>query len=65
MYLKMSFVLENSSFKFESDIDWVLKTVFKVTIVVYLNDGLIFLCYLFQHGKQIQKLFKPCLKTAL
>ncbi len=64
-YLVMPFGLRNAAASFQSSINWVLRTYLDVTVIVYLDDVLVFSRNLFQHEKHHREVLKALLKAGL
>ncbi len=64
-YLVMPFGLANAPVSFQSYINRVLKPYLDITVIVYLDDVLVFLRNSSQHEKSVQKVLKALLKAGL
>ena len=61
----MPFGLANAPVSFQSYINRVLKPYLDITVIVYLDDVLVFLRNSSQHEKSVQKVLKALLKAGL
>ncbi len=61
----MSFRITNAPVSFQSFINGVLKPYPDITVLVYLDDVLVFLWNLSQHEKHVREVFKALLKAGL
>ncbi len=52
-YLVMPFGLTNAAVSFQSYINWVLRPYLDITVIVYLDDALVFLGNPSQHEKNV------------
>ncbi len=59
----MPFGLKNAPASFQSYIHGVLRPNLDITVIVYLDDVLIFLCNLSQHEKHVREVLKALLKA--
>ncbi len=62
-YLVMPFGLTNAPASFQSYIHGVLRLSLDITVIVYLDDVLVFLCNPSQHDKHVQEVLKALLKA--
>ena len=61
-YLVMPFGLTNAPASFQSYIHGVLRPYLDITVIVYLDDVLVFSRNLSQHEKHVREVLKPFLK---
>ncbi len=61
----MPFGLTNALASFQSYINGVLKPYLDITVIVYLDDILVFLRDLYQHEKHFREVLKALLKAGL
>ena len=61
----MPFGLTNASASFQSYIHKVFRPYFDITVIVYMNDVLVFLRNLSQHEKHVREVLKALLKAGL
>ncbi len=61
----MPFGLTNAPASFQSYINGVLRPYLDITVIVYLNDVLVFLRNLSQHEKHVREVLKVFLKAGL
>ncbi len=61
----MPFGLTNGPASFQSYINGVLRPYFNITVIVYLDDVLVFLRNPFQHKKHVREVLKVLLKAEL
>ncbi len=64
-YLVMPFGLTNAPASFQSFINGVLRPYLEITVVVYLDDVLVFSRNPFQHEKHVQEVLKVLFKARL
>ena len=64
-YLVMPFGLTNTPASFQSYIHLVLRPYLDITVIIYLDDVLVFLRNLSQHEKHVEKVLKALLKAGL
>ncbi len=64
-YQMMQFGLTNAPARFQSYINGILRLYLDITVIIYLDDILVFLRNSFQHEKHVRKVLKAFLKAGL
>ncbi len=64
-YMVMPFGLTNAPASFQSYIHWVLRPYLDITVIVYLNNILVFSRNLSQHENHVREVLKALFKAGL